>query len=204
MKAKALNSWTTTHTPPQPARLTQHHSRQFFASVLFSGRRVRFMLDSMKAAGCPVDGDQFVQCDSCEPLISGAMYQKPSTQQIGVLMCQNRLKGKSQDYYDTVLAHELIHAFDYCRAHTDFNSLSHHACTEVRAANLSGECTWLREAKRGILRLRGHHEECVRRRAVISVLGNPGVRTSEEAKEAVGKVFDRCYRDVQPHGSIPW
>ena len=162
------------------------------------------MMDSLKAAGCPIDGEQFVQCDTCEPLISGAMYQKPNTAQIGVLMCQNRLQGKSQDYYDTVLAHELVHTFDYCRAHTDFNSLAHHACTEVRAANLSGECTWLREAKRGILRLRGHHEECVRRRAVISVLGNPSVRTSEEAKEAVGKVFDRCYRDVQPHGSIPW
>ena len=29
------------------------------------------------------------------------------------------------------LTHELIHAFDYCRADIDFNNLDHIACTEV-------------------------------------------------------------------------
>ena len=35
-----------------------------------------------------------------------------------------------------VLAHEFVHAFDYCRAKVDFENLEHLACTEIRAANL--------------------------------------------------------------------
>ena len=30
------------------------------------------------------------------------------------------------------LTHELIHAYDYCRAHLDWNNLKHLACTEVK------------------------------------------------------------------------
>ena len=102
-----------------------------------------------------------------------------------------------------MISHELIHSFDFCRAHTDFTNTRHHACTEVRAANLSGECSWLREVKRGVLQWRGHQEKCVRRRAVISVLGNPAVRDVDQAREVVGAVFERCKKDLQPHGSIP-
>ena len=120
-----------------------------------------------------------------------------------MLICQNRLQSKSQDYLDTVISHELIHSFDFCRAHTDFNNTRHHACTEIRAANLSGECSWWREVKRGVLQWRDHQEKCVRRRAVISVLGNPAVRNVDEAREVVGAVFERCRKDLQPHGSIP-
>ena len=120
-----------------------------------------------------------------------------------MLLCQNRLSGKSQDYLDTVLAHELVHAFDFCRAETDFTSTSHHACTEVRAANLSGECSWWREVKRGILQFSAHQPRCVQRRAVISLLGNPHVKDVHEARAVVASVFDRCSRDLQPHGSIP-
>ena len=29
------------------------------------------------------------------------------------------------------LTHELIHAYDHCRAHLDWNNLQHLACTEV-------------------------------------------------------------------------
>ena len=29
------------------------------------------------------------------------------------------------------LTHELVHAFDHCRAHVDFNDIHHLACTEV-------------------------------------------------------------------------
>ncbi len=32
---------------------------------------------------------------------------------------------------DDVLTHELIHAYDFCRAHVDWNNLDHLACTEV-------------------------------------------------------------------------
>lgn len=36
-----------------------------------------------------------------------------------------------------VLAHEMIHMFDYCRNELDFKNMEHLACTEIRAANLT-------------------------------------------------------------------
>lgn len=36
-----------------------------------------------------------------------------------------------------VLAHEMIHMFDYCRHKMDFKNKEHLACTEIRAANLT-------------------------------------------------------------------
>jgi inner membrane protease ATP23 len=38
------------------------------------------------------------------------------------------------------LTHELVHAYDHCRAYVDWTNCVHHACSEVRAANLSGDC----------------------------------------------------------------
>lgn len=40
---------------------------------------------------------------------------------------------------DHALTHELIHAYDHCRAgNLDWSNLEHHACSEIRAATLSG------------------------------------------------------------------
>lgn len=43
------------------------------------------------------------------------------------------------------LTHELVHTLDYCRAEIDWTNLLHLACTEIRAANLSGECFFWKE-----------------------------------------------------------
>jgi hypothetical protein len=32
--------------------------------------------------------------------------------------------------------HELIHAYDICRAKVDWNNCRHYACTEIRASSL--------------------------------------------------------------------
>ena len=62
-------------------------------------------------------------------------------------MCGNRIR--SFESFETVLTHELIHAFDHCRAEVDVTDLRHHACTEVRAASLSGDCLMRNEVKLG-------------------------------------------------------
>jgi hypothetical protein len=41
---------------------------------------------------------------------------------------------------ELTLTHELVHAYDHCRAYVDWSNCVHHACSEVRAANLSGDC----------------------------------------------------------------
>lgn len=48
-----------------------------------------------------------------------------------VVLCQNRIP--DQEWMDRTLAHELIHAFDHCRAKVDWNNCEHHACSEVRS-----------------------------------------------------------------------
>lgn len=45
------------------------------------------------------------------------------------MLCQNRIP--DQEWMDRTLAHELIHAFDHCRAKVDWNNCEHHACSEV-------------------------------------------------------------------------
>ena len=100
------------------------------------------------------------------------------------------------------VAHELVHAFDSCRAALDPRDCSHVACTEVRAANLSGDCDFSVEVGRFAARafspsallagalggpaaagagggggsgggasftLAGHQQQCVRRRAQLSL-----------------------------------
>lgn len=47
------------------------------------------------------------------------------------------------------MIHELIHAYDYCRANLVLENCRHHACTEIRAASLSGDCDFFNELKRG-------------------------------------------------------
>lgn len=76
------------------------------------------------------------------------------------------------------------------------------ACSEVRAASLSGDCNWTQEAARGHLSLGGQHQVCCRRRAELSVGMNPacqGVR----AREAVAAVFDACFADTAPFDRRP-
>ena len=55
-----------------------------------------------------------------------------------VVICHNHLS--SQQEVTHALTHELIHAYDHCRASSlDWANCEHHACSEIRAASLSGE-----------------------------------------------------------------
>jgi len=87
------------------------------------------------------------------------------------MLCANKLK--TQQDVNLTLTHELIHAFDDCRAHVDWTKIDHHACSEIRAANLSGDCKWMQEFMRGNTGIKKQHQKCTRRRAVLSVSMNP-------------------------------
>mmetsp|Transcript_23495 Transcript_23495/g.56203 ORF Transcript_23495/g.56203 Transcript_23495/m.56203 type:complete len:168 (-) Transcript_23495:339-842(-) len=93
--------------------------------------------------------------------------------------------------------------YDHCRgANLDWSDCHHHACSEVRAANLSGDCHWSQEFLRGNFSLQAQHQACVRRRALLSVAMNPNC-PEPKAKEAVDAVFDTCFRDTRPFDRIP-
>lgn len=94
------------------------------------------------------------------------------------------------------LRHELIHAFDDARGVIEASDCTHQACSEIRAARLSGDCFVGQELRRGRLDpLRGGML-CVKRRATLAVEKNPVCRGFSE--RAVERVFQQCYSDYEP------
>jgi inner membrane protease ATP23 len=75
--------------------------------------------------------------------------------------------------------------------------------TQVRAANLSGDCSFSQELLRGNLGLVAQQQACVRRRAELSVAMNPACGALGAARAAVNAVFDDCYRDTAPFDRAP-
>lgn len=78
----------------------------------------------------------------------------------------------------------------------------HLACTEIRAENLSGECGTIREMMQGrITSFPGHGQECVKRRAALSLQANPKCR--EKSDEYIDAAMERCFADTFPFDRHP-
>ena len=74
-----------------------------------------------------------------------------------IVLCENNIY--SQGHMNDTLTHELIHTLDYCRAELDWKNIDHLACTEIRAASLSGECFfWKENFARLKLGWKKHHQ----------------------------------------------
>ena len=96
--------------------------------------------------------------------------------------------------------------YDDARAQLDWNDLTQHACTEIRAANLSGDCSFERELNRGNvhpLNFSGSGARCVRRRAQLSVSMHPGCPDAETAAAAVERAWSTCFADKAPFVDHP-
>ncbi|XP_065886297.1 mitochondrial inner membrane protease ATP23 homolog isoform X2 [Dysidea avara] len=100
---------------------------------------VKFMLQAMSKVGCPVDINKHVVCEPCGKNVSGG-FDRHNNQ---IVLCENVMH--AQALLNVVLTHELIHAYDQCRAHVDWDNIDHLACSEIRAANLSGDCFFSKE-----------------------------------------------------------
>ncbi|KAI4803325.1 hypothetical protein KUCAC02_006876 [Chaenocephalus aceratus] len=157
----------------------------------------KLLLSAMNSSGCKVVRDRHFACEDCDGSVSGG-FDVASSQ---IVLCQNNIH--QQSHMNRVVTHELIHAFDHCRAHVDwFNNLRHLACSEVRAANLSGDCSFSSEVSRFNFGMKQHHQECVRDRALRSILAVRKI-SAEEAQKIVDEVFDSCSNDHAPFGRIP-
>jgi inner membrane protease ATP23 len=76
---------------------------------------------------------------------------------------------------------------------------------KIRAANLSGDCSFAQELLRGRALsepLVGQHKRCVRRRALMSVAMNPHC-AGAKAEAAVAEMMPRCFRDTDPWPRVP-
>lgn len=153
----------------------------------------------------PVDPEKFIVCAQCP--LNGAydggaheVYHRDSALSIvslafshslshkhclsfQVVLCENNIPNSK--YAAGVITHELIHAFDNCRAKVNFLDPRHLACTEVcggcrismrcshiyslllphfnqiRASSLSGDCFWTKETfSRLNFGWKKHHQVC--------------------------------------------
>lgn len=97
--------------------------------------------------------------------------------------------------FKEAILHELIHYYDWCTVKIDWNNIKHVACSEIRAAHLSGDCSLTNEINRGRI---GSFKSCVRRRALLSMtLKFPNIHALELGNE-VDRVFDQCFADTAP------
>uniref|UniRef100_A0A1J3CL14 Mitochondrial inner membrane protease ATP23 n=1 Tax=Noccaea caerulescens TaxID=107243 RepID=A0A1J3CL14_NOCCA len=161
----------------------------------FRNPLVKFLMEQMEKSGCRV-GDNFAKAVVCTGPVAGGF-----TRGKGITVCSNYLT--IQDEVNQVVIHELIHAYDECRAkNLDWTNCAHHACSEIRAGHLSGDCHFKRELLRGFIKLRGHEQECIKRRVLKSLRGNPYC-SEVAAKDAMEAVWDTCYNDTKPFDRAP-
>lgn len=191
----------------------------------YRSKTVEFLLNNLEENKCAFNYSTLIQCTECtrpgmgggfavnkgkldkngKPLTDPSTNASPSdfggTKNVpaspAVVICSNRVRDYAE--FEQTVTHELIHAVDQCRVKdVDWGDLKKHACTEVRASNLSGECGIMTEAMRGNVEFKGGHIKCVKRRAGLSVEGNSNAKSKEEAREAVEGVFGVCYKDTYP------
>ncbi len=205
------------------------------------------MLKHLSLSSCTFTSSS-IQCHPCPPTRSGGFSPEH-----GILLCQDRFFSKR--HMEDTLTHELVHAFDHCKFDVKWDDLRHHACSEVsgvwfvnqarhlmdaqpvnllthvsqiRAANLSGDCRWTREIKRGFHAFSKQHQvsalflgslfnsatdlsrvrvfsfqACVKRRAILSVRSNPSCAHDPSlAERAVNEVWESCWKDTRPFDEI--
>ena len=167
--------------------------------VLSTNEKAQRLVDSIEKMGCSIPSSFFV-CRPCEgAAISGGFVVAPSDgspYKPQIIMCEDSKVAMEKETFEHTLVHELVHAYDQCRAKIEWTNCLHHACTEIRASTLSGECSLLHELYRGKTTIRGGQAECVERRATKSVAMNPNCK--DVAADAVKAAFKTCRADKAP------
>lgn len=172
---------------------------------LLNNKNLQILLDKINDLGCIIPKD-FIKCRQCDSNVAGGFVinnnENKKSYQPQIIMCENTIGGCSQEVFDKTLMHELIHAYDQCTTKIDYKNCLHHACTEIRASALSGECDSMLELARGNKTITKGHQICTKRRAEMSVSANPHCKGIAAA--AIEAVFDQCYNDSSPFkpGSI--
>ena len=164
------------------------------ARALRTSPFIRLLISGLEEAGCNIIPHRHIVCEpGCSPEVSGGFDQ--TTNQ--VVICSNVCQSPSK--VEEILAHELVHLYDYCTINLDLTRSDHLACTEIRAANLA-------HCKNQFYDALSHqhwksHTDCVKHKAASSVRVIKGI-SHIEAVKIVEKVFSKCYRDLEPVGRI--
>ncbi|EFJ49957.1 hypothetical protein VOLCADRAFT_58919, partial [Volvox carteri f. nagariensis] len=146
-------------------------------------------------AGCPMDRSYF-HVLRCSAAVGGGFSPEH-----GVILCHNRLHTRREVL--NAMTHELIHAYDHCRYGGHIGAATAGPTAEIRAANLSGDCSLFQELLRGNLPLlplgwAAQQRACVARRAALSVAMNPACGGSDAAAVVVSEMMPICLADTAP------
>ena len=123
---------------PLAAVQTYDHKKcvERLETAITSHNHIKKVLDAIENLGCQLPADFFV-CRTCEFEMTGG-FLLPSkgskTYNPKIILCEDKQIDKRM-FQNTVL-HELIHAYDICRAKIDWDDCKHYACTEIRASAL--------------------------------------------------------------------
>ena len=168
-------------------------------NVLETAPLVQALIGALDSAGCPVTIDRHISCEICKPgrdvAVNFGGYDEAANQ---VFVCANNCT--HEGYLHGQLVRGLIQMFDACTAKVDFRNADHLACMEVRKANL-GSCNWLDYQNRlgSSVAVREKQSQCVKLAAVESLVKAKFV-DEKVAAEAVDRVFNKCYKDLEPVG----
>ncbi|EGP87150.1 uncharacterized protein MYCGRDRAFT_72054 [Zymoseptoria tritici IPO323] len=161
---------------------------------------ITFMKHNIDLLG-PQDGSASISrknvfCRRCNDHQSGGFSPEH-----GILLCANQFRNRG--HLEDTLAHEMVHAYDHMRFKLDPLDLRHAACMEIRASMLSGECRFIREFfTRKQWNITQQLQECVRRRATLSVAARPACKDDVQAARIVNEVWGSCFGDTRPFDEI--
>jgi len=114
-------------------------------------------------------------------------------------------KIKSKRQLETLVVHELVHAYDHCRAHVNWSDLKHAACSEIRAYQIASQCAFEKrfEDWSGLSILfensvnNDNYEKCLKLEALKSVLALKDVK-EKDAIKTIDEVYPKCAYDYAP------
>ena len=143
---------------PPPGDVTRCETE--VSHLLTTSPAVVFLMAALSESGCTLRR-RHVRCMACTDNQRFGGFH-PS---LGVALCSDVV---TYGLAESTLVHELIHAYDHCRCargagaphlrvctrtpcrrDVDWRDLRHVACSEIRAAALSGECSYWNEFNRG-------------------------------------------------------
>jgi inner membrane protease ATP23 len=147
-------------------------------------------LRKLEDAGCPLHGG--IEKVACTEPIAG-QYDPDSN---SIRICHHVY---DEEQVQNTITHELIHAYEYFVVNTSYctqrlnqSDCSSIACSEVRAAAMSGDCNLREELLRGNWHW-DYFQRCVRRRAQMATNMQPHCRNYSIETE-----FAKCFQDRSP------
>lgn len=166
---------------------------------------LQFLLHAMENMNCKVLPEHLV-VEDCKEFNGYGGFDSSNNE---IVLCQNQFGNMSWKRalktMHLTLAHELVHAFDHCRANVDFyNNPKHSMCSEIRAAALSGQCILRHKYVSAVFgKFAGYHQKCVKSQAIRSFRALHPDWNREESEALLNNVFSMCYNDSEPFDRIP-